>query len=139
MIKLSNAGDTIVEVLIAMSVITSVLVVAYVTVNKATNNARQAQERGVATKLIETQAERLKAFASTKPIFTSSDFCVDPTGGLPAGPCALEETGNNYTSGVKYNVNVKRTSANDFTITCIWEKAGGGGNDQASLAYRVYP
>src|SRR5688572_7799333 len=96
MVKLRDSGDTIVEVMFAIAIVSSVLGVSYTTVSRATNNARQAQERGVATKLLESQVERLKAKASepSSVIFSgASTFCLDQTntksdflGAIPSTP-----------------------------------------------------
>lgn len=80
MLRRNQTGDTIVEVLVAITVVSAMLGVAFVTVNRASNNARQAQERGVATKLLESQVERLKLAATATTgttIFNNlKAFCI---------------------------------------------------------------
>lgn len=164
--KLYNTGDTIVEVLIAITIISSVLGVAYATMNRASQNARQAQERGVATKLLESQAESLKAKATDNTtavtVFNvlSNAFCIDNAFAIKpfdsgfvytddfsayvAKDCAVDETGSTYssTAGVQYNIAIVRSSdpakPNNFTIYCRWDGLGTQGIQQASLSYRVY-
>lgn len=147
--RLQARGDTIVEVLLAIAVISTVLSLAYVTVRRATNNARQAQERGVATKLLESQAERLKSIAPDEPdppaasIFTDNNFCLDTSSvrkPVTDGACKVYETGEPHVGGgdVEYRLEITR-SGNDFTIFCKWDRAGGDGEEQASISYRIYP
>jgi prepilin-type N-terminal cleavage/methylation domain-containing protein len=59
-----QAGDTIVEVMIALAIIGSVIAMAYATTTRSLRVGRQAQERGEALKLVEGQIEALKIFVS---------------------------------------------------------------------------
>ncbi len=83
-IRLFNRGDTIVEVLIAISVVSIILGGAYVTSSRSLGNIRGAQERIEALKLIEGQLERLSVIAQTDDgstnVFTTRTniFCIDP-------------------------------------------------------------
>jgi Tfp pilus assembly protein PilV len=61
--RLKQAGDTIIEVLIAMTAVSMVLGAAFVTVNRSVITGRQAQEHVEALKLAESQIEGLKKFA----------------------------------------------------------------------------
>lgn len=160
---LRSQGDTIVEVLIAIMIVTTVIAASYVTVSRVTNNARQAQERGVGTKLLEAQAERIKAYAASTSAATlfgaSNPFCLDAAsvftslGGftLPQpldtdpftgyGGCVFDQRGEAYVAaspGVEYYI-VTFRNGNTFTITARWTKAGGYGKEQATISYRVYP
>lgn len=60
--RLRQAGDTIVEVLIATAVLGVVLAGAYGVASRSLRAARQAQERGEALKLVESQIELLKNY-----------------------------------------------------------------------------
>lgn len=85
--KLFQRGDTIIEVLIALTVISAVLGGAYVTSNRSLKNIRKAQERGEALKITETQVERLRNAVSIIPSPADTQFCAyndgSPTGSLP--------------------------------------------------------
>ena len=74
-------GDTIIEVLLAMTVIGMSLGISYGIANRATQTGRQAQERTEALKLAESQLELLKgninSGAITRAAYQDSDFyCV---------------------------------------------------------------
>lgn len=60
---ISNSGDTIVEVLIAITIISSILGGAYVAVNSSLNGSQDSLERSAGTKLAEAQIERLKSIS----------------------------------------------------------------------------
>ncbi|MBI1856817.1 prepilin-type N-terminal cleavage/methylation domain-containing protein [Candidatus Saccharibacteria bacterium] len=81
--KLAMRGDTIVEVLIAITIIGIVLSGAYVAVNSSLNASQDSLERSSGTKLAESQLERLKSVSDdeiTAAIFDTSKhrvFCMD--------------------------------------------------------------
>lgn len=75
---LKNTGDTIVEVLIAMAVVSLVLAGAYTSTRKSANATRTAQEQGEALKLAESQVEQIKvALDSVPPIAVSPGSYLD--------------------------------------------------------------
>lgn len=80
-------GDTIIEVLLALSVIGLVLGSSYAISNRSLQIGREAQERTEALKQVETQLERLRAVSATvdttgtNPLISfpaaTSAFCID--------------------------------------------------------------
>jgi type II secretory pathway pseudopilin PulG len=140
--RLYSRGDTIVEVLIAITVVSAILAGAFVSSNRSLTVTRQSQERGEAIKLAEGQLEYLKAQGRTAGslIYTQTDFCLD-SGGV-ATSCDITPAG----SGATYEMNITKdppgavagTSPHTFTITILWDKAGGGGEDRLSLVYQLY-
>lgn len=137
--SLRETGDTIVEVLIALTVVASMLGAAYVTSNRSLNNNRQAQERGEALKLAEGQLERLKGLVgsgSVAPFTTTTSFCIDNANAVqPATPanCSIA------TSGPAYYVTVERLQADHFAVSVSWDKFGGGTSDALTMNYRLHP
>src|ERR1051325_5182355 len=106
-------GDTIVEVLISLTVISLVLGGAYVTTNKSLIATRTAQERGNALKLAESQVEQIKGVAAINPsaIFTAAGtFCVYSSGGtltvvgVPNVNCVVNTAGIATTAEPKFNL-----------------------------------
>jgi hypothetical protein len=57
----NSAGDTIVEVLIAVAVVSLVLGAAFAVVNRTLHNAQQAREHTEALNLLQGQLERVKS------------------------------------------------------------------------------
>lgn len=84
MLARNRRGDTIVEVLLAIVVVSSTLGAAFATMNKGVQGTRASQERAEALKFVEEQTELLKAGIeqSVSGIFTSSEtFCMQIDGG----------------------------------------------------------
>jgi type II secretory pathway pseudopilin PulG len=167
-LRLNNRGDTIIEVLMAIIVISGVLAAVYVTLQRTTNNARQAQERSQAVKLLESQTERLKGLNNDPTIFSQSyAFCIapstntvitatNPTRGVDTvtSPYVAlnSDTFSQYvasckdsTEGITYYLSIQRNGDNTngqvFTVRVRWDKAGGdklGGHEEASVVYRLW-
>lgn len=70
--RLTQLGDTIVEVLICMAIAGLALGLAYGTTRRSLNQIREAEERQEAVKLAEEQIERLQGIA--KSYVTNSSF-----------------------------------------------------------------
>ena len=80
----SNRGDTIIEVLIAIGIVSLVLTSAYALTNKNVSSIQQVQEQGYAQKVAEQQVELLRA-ANSKP---TADGCFDPSTGAFVSPAS---------------------------------------------------
>ena len=138
-------GDTIVEVLISITVIALVLAGAYVTTNRSTQESRSAQERGNALKLTESQIEQLKGVvaADASLIFggaiTSSPFCI--YNGAPVATtnanCAVGTNGTATAAQPKFGLSITK-NGNTFTALTTWNDVNGNSVDQLQLTYRVY-
>lgn len=152
--KLRFRGDTIIEVLISIAVVSAVLGGAYASANRSLNATRQAQERGESLKLAEEQLERLKSFAKLQPeIFTGDDFnnfCIVQNSDGSLGYktynvsdinalASYQDCGQQPQGGVTYYVLIQRLGSGTFVITSTWNQANGQGNDTLELVYRLYP
>jgi type II secretory pathway pseudopilin PulG len=141
-------GDTIVEVLIAIAVVSLILGGAYVTTNRSLQTTRAAEERGNALKLSESQVERLKGLAKTNPtsIFggaTPMPFCVSPNTGAPiaasSNDCRVSAAGTPTTTQPIYTISITRGSdGNTFTVINQWVDVSGKVTDRLQMIYRVY-
>ena len=163
--KLGSKGDTIVELMIALSLTSLVLAAVYTTANRSLTSSRKSQERIAALKLSESQAEALRVYASAVGFTsgnTNTDFCIDAFSTLPTAQQKIVKlpvqpnvspaadnlsSPNPYPSkcvfssiGVNYYIWVSRAVITDhnFTIRVRWQRAGGGGIDEVSLKYSVY-
>ena len=144
----SERGDTLVEVMIAIAIVSLILGGAYVTTNRSLQATRAAQERAIALKLAESQVERLKELIATNPTAVqtaTNPFCVSYTTGLPVATtnaeCALSADGLQTTSEPIFRISIIRTgpTGNDFVLTEQWENVGGGvSKDNLQLRYRLY-
>ncbi len=158
--KRNSAGDTIVEVMIAIAVVSALMASAFVVVSRTTQNVRQTEEHGEALKLLEGQIEQLKTVAVTKPtdVFSrptvehpKKAFCVKEgtikditSDSLPAttdaayGSCIDCSSHDECLSDtVVYRFGMVETSPNIFTGTVTWDGARGG-QDKVEIAYKVF-
>lgn len=144
---LSQRGDTLVEVLIAMAVVSSVLGAAYVSANRSLQASRASQERGEAIRIIESQAEQVKVFSSSSggggmfDIFNT--FCIAMNGPNEGNKKVIsgstpECSQGFYQTSITYTAPSPAGSLNDyFTIRVQWNRVGGG-IDEATNVYRLH-
>jgi type II secretory pathway pseudopilin PulG len=155
--SLKQSGDTIVEVLLAIAVVSAVLGGAYVSATRSLNGNRQAQERAEATKLAEGQLERLKVIISdpNQGILANDVYCIDDNvadatvdridfdSAVTAMPALSADGTINYpagcriTNGVRYDVSIARNGQN-FTVRARWDGSNGNGKDEVAIVYRAY-
>jgi type II secretory pathway pseudopilin PulG len=154
--KITSTGDTIVEVLISMAVVSLILSGAYATVNRTVINARQAQERGEAIKQVEGQLEKLRTLSKDPTngvATTTSVFCVSRTTGSlqsftapavnPPMPSLDIDNFANYpadcaegTAPVNYYMSIERNNE-IYTVRARWDRLGGE-RDEVVIVYRLY-
>ncbi len=149
----NQRGDTIVEVLIAVAVMSSVLAGAFTVSQKSVIAVRDSQERGEMLQTLQGQVEQVRSIAMqstsvTDPIFASPDFCIDKTVPTPTRvnqPVTFDINDlSSYSAGctdinTRYNVNVKYDSATStFVFTGKWDGLNGL-QKQSKLSYRISP
>jgi prepilin-type N-terminal cleavage/methylation domain-containing protein len=131
----SNRGDTIVEVLIAIAIVSLVLGGAYAASQQSLGSGQRTQERAEATKLVQQQLERLKSAAATGGVFSQTGpFCLQNDLSIDTAPADCLKSG-------RYNLSIERvnTSTNTFRAQAVWDRLGGGDQEQVEAYYRVYP
>lgn len=142
-----SRGDTIIEVLIAIAIVSLTLGSAYAVTNRTLRNARQAQEHTEALKLLEGQLEQLKAAAkvSGSTVFSGAAiFCMDSNGTMvPIGGSSLPASSYPAACSVGtvpggYHLGIERGSNNVFTAQANWDGPTGS-VENVSLIYRLYP
>ncbi len=125
---MSQAGDTIVEALFAIAIISLVLTAAYITANNSQNTLRDAQERDQAITLAQSEAEILNAI-SPQPI-TAHDFCLSPSNQavLRKPQCSGMGTDNLYSVTIS-NVSSSRCRSPNletYKVQVSWPSLQGG-------------
>ncbi len=120
--RLDYKGETIVEVLIAIAVVSLVLGGAFASTRKSSNGTRTAQERGVALKLAETQIELIKAANSSgnPDIIIAGPFCI--ASGFRQPDC-VNKVGIDYTTVVTHAADSK-----DYAVKVTWDGLTGATN-----------
>lgn len=131
----NQRGDTIVEVLIAVAVLSAVLATSYAIVGRNTKSYQQVNEHTEALKLAETQLERLGSIAKgddtglKDSVFTgTAPFCIG-AGTVTAGNCTAGPDG-------RYRVRVERPNPDRFEAVVEWDGINSG-TDRVSLSYRI--
>ena len=157
MVRLNTRGDTLVEVLLAVAVVSSVLGIAYSIMNRNLQIMRNNQERTAASKYAQGQLELLKqAPGSLAP--TVLEFCM--TDGVPSEQHELEGAGSenilhpelasynpeaytNHPECVRegiYRIGVRRESETTTPIYRVyvrWDEIGSGQRREVIFAYKV--
>ncbi len=136
---LNQTGDTIIEVLLAMTIIGLILAGAYATSSRSLNTSQYSQERTRATRIAESQIEQIKSLgiAISDPRLVGS-FCIDISqaqpiiaiaGGAPFPAGCVEETFFNKSLSL---------SGDTYTIVVDWTPPGGSDSNKANvtLVYR---
>lgn len=144
--RLTERGDTIVEVLISIAILSLILGGAFVTTNNSLQGNRAAQERVNALKLVESQLEQIKNLAKTNSsaIFGSAvpaSFCISNAGTVvssSAAACAVGTDGNPTGTEPIFHISITQSS-NVFTITSVWNNIRGGSQENLQMVYKVYP
>jgi|SRR5581483_5139300 len=153
MIKLHQRGDTIVEVLIAITIVSLILGGAYVTSRNSLSATLDAQEHDNALQLAQAQIELLRSDSTqgnaifTTPVSPSAFFCIQSDGSVSTtqSACTVNSigTGSSGTNGpVIYFVRfIGRTGSSPgpytFTVQTSWPGFQSK-TDDVQLIYRVY-
>ncbi len=149
-----QAGDTIVEVLIAIAISAIVLSAAYVASTRASAQNRAAIERGEALGVAQTQLERLKKQAvDPTPSYnadTTSSYCLDDSLNQKLVLDGELNTNNNCRFGSRYYATISyQTIAGErvYRVLVLWENVTGSSTsvdgrtylatDQLMLSYKV--
>jgi len=147
-IRKNQLGDTIVEVMIAISVVGMVLGASYATSNRALQTGRFAQEHTEALKLAESQIEKIKyiasvpstlalqnIFSTTENTFCITDSFVKVSSVKPGYAGSCTGISGLYTALVTYTPD----SGNDlFSVKITWDRIGSSLKGTVEIAYRLH-
>lgn len=143
-----QAGDTIVEVIIAVLVVASLLTGAFVVTNRSTQAVRDSQEHAEALQALQGQLELLRATAAAKklPPALTSPFCLNSSlNNFPANSTSC--TGAGGPVGYQLSIVCSTASGTDgcpaaagktatFDLTATWSSVSGG-TATVYLSYKV--
>ncbi|HSW80019.1 MAG TPA: prepilin-type N-terminal cleavage/methylation domain-containing protein [Candidatus Saccharimonadales bacterium] len=142
--RLSHRGDTLVEVLIALAIISAILGGAFTVTRSSILAVHDSGEHQTAWSLAQTQLEKLKSRADSDPdsVFsTDGNFCISHGSAVSLATdaeCSVDSSGIPTTTQPVYNESIAYNSSTSiFTITINWPRIGGG-NDQVQMSYRLY-
>ncbi len=157
--QMSQAGDTIIEVLISVAIVSSVLAGAFTVSQKSAIAVRDGQERGEMLQILQGQVELVRSLALEKSggipdVFVTAPkfFCIDESTRTKVGfdtavnslPPLKDDSFTTATYkdqcrnlGGRYNVAVTYdTAVNAFVFVGRWDGVGGQKNQQ-QLSYRI--
>jgi len=150
-IKLNQAGDTIVEVLIAVSVLGFVLAGAAKIINTDILTIEDHNERAQALQLLESQIEDLRVYGGVSGGVSTECFTLfsgqvtpqssltNPGGGPGPNSCIVQWNGVKALATTEPAYTIQITHSDDdatFTVQATWDSVLGG-QDQTSLEYRT--
>lgn len=132
----SQRGDTIIEVLLAIAVVSSVLGISYSIMNRNILTLRSNQERTEAAKIAQAQLETLKYTWNTNPAaIGAGGFCFSggahrPLGGTAPTASISDDIYTNYSAaGCRFNnlyhAGIRRTATDTYTVYVRWDQVGG--------------
>lgn len=118
--KLTNHGETIVEVLIAIAIVGGVLSAAYYLLNRSYSQSQASIERVAATKLAESKVEVLRTLSinslEVSPYNNGTPFCLSNTAPKTYSPTDTDCVSGRYTLTVRKNVKL-----NSYEISAEWD------------------
>lgn len=123
-----QAGDTIVEVLIAVAIVSLVLAGSYAMVSKSTAATQNTQERSQAQQLVKAQIELLRNYYSVNnTAFSGRCFGTDGSVKTVAGDCIDN-------SPAQYQLAISPTG-DTYTVSATWVSLGGS-TSNVTMYYR---
>ena len=158
--KLNNKGDTIVEVLISLAILSLAFAISYSTASRALELSQNAQEHSTALGILNKEIEMIwyesqpsnRGTSTQTNIFNSSYFCLYDTetpgkvqvnykllnlsqtpanNSFPSVGCDFPGAGFNYRVIVYRNTDT-------FTAYIWWQGLGSLGVQSEHLSYRIY-
>ena len=149
--KPTAAGDTIVEVMVVLTILGLAISIAYATANRSLLNARQAQENSRASALAQSQLEQIRGNAAIKDpadphyIFRTTPFCIDNSGNMvlipatPFPPACQYDSGLYSITGTYYAIDTVNIKKDTFVVVVTWDDVLGQGRDSVTLSSRIHP
>ncbi|MEX2014471.1 MAG: type II secretion system protein [Candidatus Saccharimonadales bacterium] len=140
-VKIGSKGDTIIEILLSITVLSLVLSVSYALANKSAQSTRQAQERGEAQRLAEEQLELLRGYITIDQLWDTNECFREDDLFTPSNE-SDEPTSNindcrNRGAGERYHTWIEKTpSENTYTVYVEWPNVKGG-IDELTLSYKL--
>ena len=130
----TERGDTLVEVLIAMAIISLVLVGAFVTSNRNTATLQATQEREQAQRVVEAQVELLRSHGSV-----TSGGCFDPVTGSETSGTGCNINSATTNSCATYKLSITGPNSGVYTVMAQWTSLNSDTNfdSNVTMYYRL--
>lgn len=144
-----QAGDTIVEVIIAVLVVATLLSGAFVVTNRSTQAVRDSQEHAEALQILQGQVELLRAAAKAQklPPSLTTKFCFDSSLTYRTGGSMSSCTGAGGAPGYALSIVCSTAAGTDgcpapagktatFDLVSTWTSVAGT-TDNVYISYKV--
>jgi len=148
---INSRGDTILEVVIAITILSLLLTGALALTQKNLQDERASQEHNDALQLAQSQIEEMRAYATKKVLPTGSNFCLinnagqlapQIVGAVVPTPCIVDSGGAEIMTATEpeYTVSITPPAALGtlYRISVTWNSVTGHGNDNVTLYYQIY-
>lgn len=142
----SQRGDTIVEVLISVAIVSLVLAASYAITSRNLAVSQDTQERSQALQVGQQQLEMMRVLSTSTPQVavpvTAPLNCIKSSGGVPsaatlATDCKVDSSGTvNCTSQPCYGVGITDLGSNTYEVTVKWTNSHGA-QAKLSLDYGI--
>ena len=137
-----SRGDTIVEVMIALSLLSFALTTSYSTVNRSMQSARNSQEHSEALQYLNSQVELARADAADTALYNPiGSFCMDATAKRILSSDAACTVGIEgfYKLSITYDARPSNGHDQDiFTFKVTWPGIGQLGQQTEQLNYKIH-
>lgn len=139
-----QAGDTIIEVLVVLVVLSTAFSIAYTTASRGLRAARVAQEHSEALQFLSSQVELLRVSDASSNIFTpSSPFCLNDRNVVVRPGCSrgidIDGSGQGlYNISITYLRNAARPERSVFNLTVRWDGPGTSGPQSETILYKKH-
>lgn len=138
--KHKTTGDTIVEVLIVIAVVSAILTGAFAVANRSSLSVRDAEEHAEAVQYLQGQTELLRDAASRSGGLNfnlSQPFCLDANNHYLATDLTHCQLGSLFDVAIVQNTaSSSGTTTTTFDLTATWPGVTGA-TDKVYLSYRV--
>lgn len=164
----NSAGDTIVEVMIVLAILSLAFAISTATANRSLGQSRNSQEHSETLSILSSQVELLRTAVTqqTSPILNQpTPFCMSgaaskqftllgsinpdpnldtfssypPECSYPASTCAIHQEPCYHESIVYTPAAVGNSSTDNYDIRIRWYGLGSFGIQQEETTYRVHP
>lgn len=138
----NQRGDTIVEVMIAITVISVILAGAFVVSQKSTNNVQDSQEHTMAQQVLQGQVEKLRTVLGGSDRSVATDLITLSNNGsafcmLDASPFFATSTDARCKKVENlYNLTITQAGTT-YKLKATWDRLGSS-TSTADMYYRVY-
>ena len=144
--KLNIRGDTLIEVLVAITVLGTVIATTYSLSSRASRIGQASQERAEAVKLMEQQSELVRtvikdlAYINLRDdVQSTQDKCLyfGDTGAVEVSrPENFNQQCVNY-GGSRYTITLQYRGNDTYEVLANWEGAGDENEQRGNLVFRL--